>query len=444
MRRVIKICFLMLVLSIMFAGCGDEQSDERKTLTIGIIDSTPEFDAYIETFKEDNPNCEVIIKDYRYYVGDNITIQDFVDDLMIDIVSGNGPDIISWGSTYTHEYAVGNAFMDLTPYVEERLSGDDYFVNVLKSFAIQDKLYIVAPNYSINTMIVQSDMIDEKEKWTVEKYIDNYEQKGQDILLCVNHGREQVANTLFRGTYEEYIDWGNGKCDFSNERFISILEFAKQFPEKADYSQVEAFDEMWRMHKFFSRENNIVDEFSISELNVRLGEENYTLVGWPSDTGGQHLAQLQRYAFSISTACTNVDLAYDFLDGIFKKEFQEIITTDTMTYPILKEVLYERLDEASEIEYEENEVGELEPVSKYKIYISYDAPPAYEIYQITEEERESLLCLIESVQKSSLIDYEIHMIFLEEIESYFADDKTAEEVADIIDKRVQIYMNEQY
>ena len=137
-------------------------------------------------------------------------------------------------------------------------------------------------------------------------------------------------------------------------------------------------------------------------------------------------------------------MAYEFLDGMFEKEFQEIITTDTMTYPILKEVLYERLDEASEIEYKENDAGELEPVSKYDIYLSYDAPLAYEIYQITEEERESLLCLIESIQESSLIDYEIHMIFLEEIESYFADDKTAEEVADIIEKRVQIYMNEQY
>lgn len=443
MRQRIFIC-ICVISAFIFMGCGERQDDGKQTLTIGIIDSTTEFEDYIETFKENNPNCEVIIKDYRYYDGDNISVQDFVNDMLIDIVSGNGPDIISWGYTYTHEYAVGNAFMDLTPYVEEHLSKEEYFVNVLQSFSVKDELYIVAPNYSVNTMIVQSDMVDDKENWTVEQYIENYKNKGQGMLLCLNHDREQVANTLFRGTYGEYIDWGNRKCDFTNERFISILEFAKQFPESADYIQVKAFDEMWRMQKLFSEEKNAVDEFFISELNVRLGKENYALTGWPSDTGGQHLTQLQRYAFSISAACKNVDLAYEFLDGMFEKEFQEIITTDTMTYPILKEVLYERLDEASEIEYKENDAGELEPVSKYDIYLSYDAPLAYEIYQITEEERESLLCLIESIQESSLIDYEIHMIFLEEIESYFADDKTAEEVADIIEKRVQIYMNEQY
>lgn len=442
MKQRIIMCVIVFVL--IFTGCGKDKSDERKTLTIGIIDSTIEFEDYIEKFKEENPDCEVIIKDYRFYIGDNISIQDFVEDMMIDIVSGNGPDIISWGNTYTHEYAVGNAFMDLTPYIEERLSEKDHFVNVLQSFSVQDGLYIVAPNYSVSTLIVQSNMNVDKENWTVGQYIDYYEKHRENMILCVNHDRKQVANTLFRGTYNEYIDWENRECDFTNESFVNILQFAKQFPEVSDYSQVEAFDEMWRMQKLFSEEKIVTDEFFISELNVRLGMGNYSLVGWPTDAGGQHLAQLQRYAFSISEACTNVDLAYDFLDGMFEREFQDTITTDTMTFPILKEVLDERLERASDIEFKENEIGELEPVSKYKIYNSYNTPAPYEIYQITEDERESLLCLVESIQDSSLIDYEIHMIFLEEIDSYFKDDKTAEEVADIIDKRVQIYMNEQY
>ena len=153
MRQRIFIC-ICVISAFIFMGCSEGKDDEKQTLTIGIIDSTTEFEDYIETFKENNPNCEVIIKDYRYYDGDNISVQDFVNDMLIDIVSGNGPDIISWGYTYTHEYAVGNAFMDLTPYVEEHLSKEEYFVNVLQSFSVKDELYIVAPNYSVNTMIV--------------------------------------------------------------------------------------------------------------------------------------------------------------------------------------------------------------------------------------------------------------------------------------------------
>ena len=66
MRQRIFIC-ICVISAFIFMGCSEGKDDEKQTLTIGIIDSTTEFEDYIETFKENNPNCEVIIKDYRYY-----------------------------------------------------------------------------------------------------------------------------------------------------------------------------------------------------------------------------------------------------------------------------------------------------------------------------------------------------------------------------------------
>ena len=43
-----------------------------------------------------------------------------------------------------------------------------------------------------------------------------------------------------------------------------------------------------------------------------------------------------------------------------------------------------------------------------------------------------------------MVDYPIYNIVLEEAEAYFADDKSASEVANIIDSRAQLYMNEKY
>ena len=60
------------------------------------------------------------------------------------------------------------------------------------------------------------------------------------------------------------------------------------------------------------------------------------------------------------------------------------------------------------------------------------------------DERDILLEIIDSIDSGLMVDYPIYNIVLEEVEAYFADDKSASEVANIIDSRVQLYMNEQY
>ena len=59
----------------------------------------------------------------------------------------------------------------------------------------------------------------------------------------------------------------------------------------------------------------------------------------------------------------------------------------------------------------------------------YDIPKAYE--------------LIRSADRVMRVDYDLMNIVLEEADSFFASDKSAAEVAKIIQARVQIYVSEQ-
>lgn len=163
----------------------------------------------------------------------------------------------------------------------------------------------------------------------------------------------------------------------------------------------------------------------------------------PSDKGGQHLASLFRNSYSISSNCKNIDLAYDFMDGIFEEDFQNECIKDGMSFPISRKILEDKLDAASEIEYETLEDGSQKPVVKYQIYYDYKTP-GESIYQITEEEKMTVLQLIDSVSKSILADSNITQIFFEEVGSFFEDDKSVDEVLDIMESRVQIYMDEKY
>ena len=66
------------------------------------------------------------------------------------------------------------------------------------------------------------------------------------------------------------------------------------------------------------------------------------------------------------------------------------------------------------------------------------------IYSIGIDERDILLEIIEGIDSGLMVDYPIYQIVLEEAEAYFQDDKSASDVADIINKRAQLYMNEKY
>lgn len=100
-----RIClFLGIVIGMgLLVGCTQEKENYSNTLTIGIIEESPYMDEYLEAFNQRYPNCEVIIKDYRRYE-DGVTMQDIVQDMMLDVVSGNGPDVVSWGYSYAPEY----------------------------------------------------------------------------------------------------------------------------------------------------------------------------------------------------------------------------------------------------------------------------------------------------------------------------------------------------
>ena len=66
----------------------------------------------------------------------------------------------------------------------------------------------------------------------------------------------------------------------------------------------------------------------------------------------------------------------------------------------------------------------------------------FELYTATEEEEELLRQVVESVIHVNKNNYMISGIVLEEAAAYFAGQKTAEEVATIIQSRIQVYISE--
>ena len=131
MIKKIYLLFCIFICMGMLVGCKQEKEENSNTLTIGIIEESPYMKEYLEDFENSHPNCKIVIKDYRKYE-DGVTMQDIVQDMMLDVVSGKGPDVVSWGYSYAPEYVIDNAFMDLSSFVNDNLDKDTYFTNIIE------------------------------------------------------------------------------------------------------------------------------------------------------------------------------------------------------------------------------------------------------------------------------------------------------------------------
>lgn len=423
----------------LLTGCTQKNEATNNTLTIGIIEESPYMNEYLEGFMLKYPDCEIVIKDYRRYE-DGVTMQDIVQDMMLDVVSGKGPDIVSWGYSYAPEYVVGNAFMDLTDFASENLKEDTYFTNVIQSFSVNEKLYVLTPNFNIETMVTDKKWADSSKEWTTQKVMGIYENNKENYRLNKSDNTQYTVFTyFFRGEYNKYVDWEKKQCHFTETEFIDLLEFCKQFRKT---NVEETTEEKPYIQTFFS----LSDVFSLTRICHLCDEMDLVCYGYPTSSGGKSVASITNTAFSVTENCQNIDMAYEFLLGWYDEEYQSRLMNEQENFslPISKKALYEKLDWATTIEYTENSDGDLEPVVKYEVMKNYYDTNPLLVYSISAEEREEILEIIENITESLMVDYPIYTIVLEEVEAYFEDDKSVLEVADIINSRAQLYINEQY
>ena len=107
-------------------------------------------------------------------------------------------------------------------------------------------------------------------------------------------------------------------------------------------------------------------------------------------------------------------------------------------FPVNKTILLQKAEEAKERPYWEDEDGNRE----YYDDTYYFNDEQVIIPPMTQEELDKALEFIESVNRTFYYDEEIQNIINEETGPFFQGQKSAQEVADIIQSRATIYVND--
>ncbi|MCH5275208.1 MAG: extracellular solute-binding protein [Lachnospiraceae bacterium] len=399
----------------------------------------------IVEFNRSSDTYRILVKDYSSYS----TMDDYTAGytrLNNDILTGQMPDILVLDRYYmpVDSYIAKGLLADIGKMIDEdeELNREDYFENVFEAYSVKGVLYSVIPSFNIRTVAAKTALVGDTPGWTMEDLWALQEQFPDARIFEEGTTQSTIMYQILTFSGSKFIDSATGKCSFDSQEFIDLLEFVKQFPAEFDWESVE-YDYIENQLQYRNNKTLLCNVYIYGfdswdgytyASQVTFGEP-ITFIGFPTQEGNGAVVRASSQ-YAISARSSVKEGAWEFLRYYLTEDYQR----ENIYYslPILKDLLLERLEEAKERPYWEDEDGN----KNYYDNSFYIAEEEFTFVPLTDAEAEWLYEYISSVNKADYYDENLEEIISEEAAAFFAGQKTAAEVADIIQSRAQIYINE--
>ncbi|MCM1136612.1 MAG: extracellular solute-binding protein [Clostridium sp.] len=361
-----------------------------------------------------------------------------------DLTTANCPDIISLTTIDYNQYVSKGVLEDLYPYMEKSgFSKSDFVENVLEAYEADGKLYGIMSKFYIDTTMAKKSLVGDKTGWTLSEMLDFADSKNAENIFGYGT-RSSIFYYCIYNNIDEFVDWETGKCSFDSEDFIRVLEFAAKFPEEYTRDEEEeGTSARLRSEKILLMQNTVT---SVQEYQMLVGMfgEPIAFVGYPNSERQGNLIQTSGGCMGMSAKSEKKEGAWEFMQTILTEEYQNTLVSEhgNSGFPVRKSALEAQFKLDMTPDYYEDENGvQVESAKTHWGWDDFDM----EIMAATEEEVDAVRALIASASRTSTsmgIDSQLNSIITEESEAFFKGQKSAADVAGVIQNRIQIYVNE--
>lgn len=419
------------------------QVAQKEIITLATLYESNIQEAVVN-FNKSNNQYQIKMKAYIDDTAEwtETTYTDAIARFNADIVGSDSPDIFDLSSLDWKNLASKGALEDLTPYMEASTIANtkDFVPSVLAAYNVDGKQLTVPASFMINTMMGKSSLVGSEPGWTLEDVMALADAHPEASLMrYVN--KENALSLCLQYNSESFIDYENGTCSFDSPEFIQVLEFANRFDAETNYDDI-SFPTQIQSGQILLANVSFMDvqEYQMYHL---MFEEEATCIGYPTFDGSPGVF-LQGYeTYGISAKSEHKEGAWKFIESILAEDEQEHI----WQFPSRISALEDLFADAMEPEYTYDENGDIlkdengNPVQEPKTTWGYDDWEA-KIYAATQEEIDALKGMIEIARPAGNNDQTILSMILEDVTPYFEGQKSAQEVAKIVQSRLEIYISE--
>jgi hypothetical protein len=388
-------------------------ASERKTLTLATMGLSANAREMVTAFNQENEEYYIEVKEYLSEGGN---IDDSLEQFAYDVMSGDEPDIVDLSDMNYDSLLQKGLLLDLTPYVdgENGLDRSQYLESVFDANTDETgAMYSLIPNFSLSTLAGDPSVFSSAQGCTMkqlEEAAQTCADMGMVLFSCAS--RENVLYYLLPNiTLENYIDHTTNTCSFNSQEFVDLLNFAATVP----LSEVDYYSEYdYNLTSVAAARTYNLYSYSEYEIEEDLGP-NFTLLGY---LDGETLFTLSPMAeFAIFATTDEPDACWAFLRTFCEEFYQNGGSSEYLDgFPILNSCRETLAD--LYVTYGENTQENIDRIDQYLTQDFY-------------------------ISRRFSTTSEVQDIVIEEAEALFTGDKTAEQVAEMIQSRVSIYLSEQ-
>ena len=429
----------------------------KQSVTMAVMYLDYNVQDMIIDFNRKNDAYRIEVLDYSEYGVDADGRSIGETKLNTEILSGNVPDILCLNGLNYRHLANKGILEDLWPFIDAdpALKRSDFFPNVLAALEVNGKLCTTVSGFFISSAIGAASVVGDRPGWTYDQFNAALASMPEGCTAFDQYvTRDSILSTCLALDMADYVDWGSGTVRFDNPEFIRLLEFANSFPsefdwENYDYSREDSTEDRLSQGKQMLVQTSaysIEDIFYNNYAQFMGGRITY--IGYPTAHGtGNMISFGGDSGYAMSSKSPYKEAAWQFLRGFFTREYQE---ENVYSLPSRLDVFDERAEEAGTIQYQKNsegmyeldENGEKIPVVRSTVW-NKDTGKLEEVYALSEDQIQQIRELILTTTKVADYNQEILDIVREQAAPYFAGQKTADEVAKLVQSKANIYVNEQ-
>ena len=354
--------------------------------------------------------------------------------------------IISITSGHQEKYIAKGALADLSALMEkdDSISQDDLVAGALKAYLSDGKLYGMPYCFNVQSLIASVKLVGDRTSWNMAEMAQVIDGLDDTVSVMEYTTQTDFLQQMVYQNISQFVDYGKATCSFDSDAFKQLLAASSKLPTEeelygdGDEISVASSDsyQMLQSGDLLLTTSYISgDSYSIKEFYGLYNNKDFGMVniGYPTDEGsGVQISVGGGLAISAKSKYT--DAAWDFIKTLLSDDFQ----TDQWGFPVTKTAFDKAMAATMEKDFYTDENGE----KVYYDQTAYIGDTEYNIPPLTQEQVDDFKAMVDNASVGGNYDSDILDIINEEAAAFFSGDKSADDVAALIQNRVSIYLGE--
>ena len=288
--------------------------------------------------------------------------------------------------------------------------------------------------------------------WSMEEFLAAWAQMPEDATIMEPwRTRQSALTTSICLRLDDFVDRENATCRFDSMEFRELIHYTELFPQE---SVKDPKDSRTEYQRVIEHDQMLIQGYLCNFRDVTMDtdylQDQVVYVGLPGASGNGSSFELSG-GFAMAENSRHKEGAWRFLHLLLDAEMQ-LRGDDSffVGFPSNRIAFETLMDREMKVEYVtdadgnylHDANGEKIPKSRGMRQLGENGP-VIPVYPMTREQADALMNLINTTTCVRYWDGAVMDIVIEEIGAYYAGDRSLDKACENIQRRVQLYLEEQ-